>query len=179
MSLIYVTNSTTTGSTSTAPGISLTSASTTSSIVMTSAVLMLDGYQLISGTLSPKANCTFFNGIVNFVLTNPIYSTDEQDVVTCTVQLYNTFNQSQCYSIYCSLSNLGRVVYSPVYNISTAPSSTTTCTNAPSTTSFTIPINKWFAFTSPGSTYQFCVYGLNQLSGKTVSSCSSCVSVSA
>jgi hypothetical protein len=176
MSFVYVTNSNAPTTTAT-PYMTISTTSTTSNVVPTSQTLMLDGYSS-STSPTPTSNCTFFKGIINFVLTNPLLNTDDNDNVTVTVNLGaantagTTFNTGQCFSIYCYLSNLGSIVYSPVYSIGSGTPNTSGC---PSATSFTIPINKWFSFRAPGSTYQFGIMGLNQ-GVQTITSCTSCVS---
>ena len=117
----------------------LADTTSTSTLSQSSQVVILDGYSSTSS--SPPF---MFKGVVNFTLCNPIYTDDENDVITMTLYLGDT---SGSYDICCYLSNLGQMVSSPIY--STTPQANT----------ITIPVNKWFSLRAPGSTYQFTITG--------------------
>ena len=131
-----------------------TSGVQTNYICQTSQTLSLDGYD---STGIQSNGCYLFKGCINFTLLNPIYTDDENDLClmyivfpTTTGQTYN-FNQS--FNVKCSMYNLGTGASSPIYQV------TSTSSTGNALPSIVIPINKWFAFRSPGSIYQLCIEG--------------------
>lgn len=138
-----------------------TNNATANYICQTSQVLMLDGYD-VSGT--QFSTCATFTAIVNFQIANPMYTDDESDVVFLYVIMPSTgstdvsgtisiFNAETTFDLCCTLSNLGSMVSSPIYQLtSSARTNDSVC-------ALTIPINKWFSFRAPGSTYQIRVQG--------------------
>lgn len=144
----------------------------TNFICQSSQSLMLDGYT-ITGT--QNSGCYLFKAIVNFTLLNPIYTDDENDLcllyivfpstglatdakgqpVVNSNDIQITYNSEQSFNITCSMHNLGSMANSPIYQMTstskTVPNSVLPC--------LVIPINKWFAFRSPGSIYQLRVEG--------------------
>ena len=112
-----------------------------STLNQSSQVVILDGY-------STNNLPYMFKGVVNFSLCNPIYTDDENDVITMTLYLGDVSDSSgAAYDICCYLSNLGQMVSSPIY------------ATTPQSDIITIPVNKWFALRAPGSTYQFTITG--------------------
>jgi hypothetical protein len=176
---IYVTNSnpgsstvalTPTSATNTIPGTCLVWASSGTFVNQTSGAvkvqsnficqssqsLMLDGYD---PTLTQKNGCYLFKATLNFTLLNPIYTDDENDLCLMYIVFPSTstvkYNSEQTFNITCSMHNLGSMATSPVYQLTTT---NTTDKNGILPT-LVIPINKWFAFRSPGSIYQLRVEG--------------------
>jgi hypothetical protein len=136
---------------------SSTSTPQTNLITQSTNVLMLDGYSSTTG--AQNNSCTSFTGILNFTLANPLFTDDETDVIylyvvfpTSTGTIYNS---GVTFDITCSLCNLGSMVSSPVYTVTTT---TGTSTAGPY---LVIPINKWFAFRAPGSIYQIRIEGFS------------------
>jgi hypothetical protein len=143
----------------------LTNCAGSNTICPTSQILELDGYSSASGTVSQSANCSFFKAIINFTISNPLYTDDETDVINMYVILPTSdgsYNYSQTFNIQCMLSNLGSTVSSPIYQL-------TSSTNSSGASALQIPFNKWFSFRAPGSTYQAVVEGF------TIQSTVSCV----
>jgi len=127
----------------------------TNQINQSTNVLMLDGYNSASG--DQTATCTSFTGILNFTLSNPIFTDDETDVIYLYVVFPNSsYNSGVTFDIVCSLSNLGSMVSSPVYTVTSVAG--TASKDGPY---IVIPINKWFAFRAPGSIYQIRIEGFN------------------
>jgi len=129
----------------------------TNLITQSTNVLMLDGYSSTSG--KQTASCTSFTGILNFTLANPLFTDDETDVIylyvvfpTSTGTIYNS---GVSFDITCSLCNLGSMVSSPVYTVTTTTGASTAGPY------IIIPINKWFAFRAPGSIYQIRIEGFS------------------
>lgn len=127
---------------------------TTNTLSQSTQVLKLDGYSCPDTSGTPTKTCTMFTGILNFTLDNPIFTDDETDVVYLYVVFPTsaTFNSGTTFNITCSLSNLGSMVSSPVYPI------TSTTTSFPY---IVVPINKWFSFRAPGSIYQIQIQGFS------------------
>jgi hypothetical protein len=129
----------------------------TNQINQSTNVLMLDGYNSASG--DQTATCTSFTGILNFQLSNPIFTDDETDVIYLYVVFpysKSSYNSGVTFDIVCSLSNLGSMVSSPVYTVTSVQG--TASAEGPY---IVIPINKWFAFRAPGSIYQIRIEGFN------------------
>lgn len=134
----------------------------TNFICQTSNTLSLDGYDANSKQTS---GCYFFKGTVTFTLSNPIYTDDENDlclmyvIFPSTVGIGKTYpyNSNLSFNVECSMYNLGTSAASPIYQMT----STTPPTPNPKSVlpTLVVPINKWFAFRSPGSIYQLCIHG--------------------
>jgi hypothetical protein len=133
----------------------LTNSAGSNTICQTSQILQLDGYSLsTSGSVTQTAACSFFKAVINFTISNPLYTDDESDVISMYVILPATssYNASATFNIQCMLSNLGSVVSSPIYQVtSSVATGGYSCIQ--------IPFNKWFSFRAPGSTYQATIEG--------------------
>jgi hypothetical protein len=127
----------------------------TNLICQSSQTLMLDGY---SSATTQKKGCYYFKAILNFTLKNPIYTDDENDLCLMYIVFPSTtgttYNKNQSFNVQCMMHNLGSSAGSPIYQITS-----TTPTTTGILPSIVIPINKWFAFRSPGSIYQLRVEG--------------------
>jgi len=132
-----------------------TSTPQTNLITQSTNVLMLDGYSSTSG--AQNNSCTSFTGILNFTLANPLFTDDETDVIYLYVVFpaSATYNSGVTFDITCSLCNLGSMVSSPIYTVTTVAG---TSSLGPY---LVIPINKWFAFRAPGSIYQIRIEGFS------------------
>lgn len=128
---------------------------TSSSLNVTTGITKLDGYVPTSSTstTAPQSgNASFFMSGIDFSLNTPIYANDENDVIAFQVCLNSstyTYNANTSFYITCYLSNLGKTVSSPTYEVQTSSSGI-----------LTIALNKWFAIKAPGSTYRFTVCGI-------------------
>ena len=141
----------------------------TNYLCQSSQTLMLDGYSS-SGTLS--GGCYTFKGVVNFTLGNPIYTDDENDVILMYIVFPEipanalsgptivNYNNNTSFNITCSLSNLGSMVTTPIYQ---ATSTSVSSATAGGYVYITIPINKWFAFRAPGSIYRLSIEGYTNI----------------
>jgi hypothetical protein len=127
----------------------------TNLITQSTNVLMLDGYSSTTG--AQNNSCTSFTGILNFTLANPLFTDDETDVIYLYVVFpaSATYNSGVSFDITCSLCNLGSMVSSPVYTVTTVAGSSSLGPY------LVIPINKWFAFRAPGSIYQIRIEGFS------------------
>jgi hypothetical protein len=132
-----------------------TSGVQTNYICQTSQTLTLNGYNTAGTQIS---GCTKFTGTINFTLLNPIYTDDENDLCLMYVVFPSTtgttYNKNQTFNMECMMHNLGTSAASPIYQITSTTPTTTSILP-----SIVIPINKWFAFRSPGSIYQLRIEG--------------------
>jgi hypothetical protein len=150
-------------------GSTLTSTNSTGicSIQQSSQMLMINGFPPFLDTSGASISsgsqaCDMFEATINFQLTNPIFTDDENDAIYLFIVLPSK-NSAIPFNVQCYLSNMGSMVSTPIYTV-TASKSTSTYPI------ITIPLNKWFAFRSPGSIYQVKVCGTQNFTYSSYSS---------